>query len=88
MSRSLTHKQWVPITDDEREELHREAERREITTGLLARALLLDGLDRAGTDAIDRRVAAEKAATRRRISEGARAAARSRWGQSDEGGAR
>lgn len=84
MSQSLDSKQWVPLTDDERSQLIAEAGRLDMTVGLLARALLLDALDRIETASTIRRIEQEKTETKRRISEGARAAARTRWGVLEE----
>lgn len=84
MSGALNTKQWVPLSDDEREALVVEAASQGLTTGLLARALLLHALDRVGSAGVGRRVEEERAATKQRISEGARTAVRARWG-SDEG---
>lgn len=84
MNQTLGSKQWVPLSDDERDELMAEARRLDLTVGLLARALLLDGLDRIETSSTIRRIELEKTETKRRISEGARLAARARWGAQEE----
>ncbi|MGO1971610.1 MAG: hypothetical protein ACTH2Q_01500 [Propionibacteriaceae bacterium] len=83
VSRALKTKQWVPLSDVEREALRTEAAARDVTVGLLARALLLYTLDRIDTVGVGRRIEEEKAETRRRISDGARAAALTRWGSTE-----
>lgn len=85
MSGTLKTKQWVPLSDDEREVLQAEAQRRDMTVGLLARSLLLYGLERIDSAGVARQIDEERAATKRRISDGARAAAHTRWGTDDEG---
>lgn len=79
MSDGLRAKQWVPLSGDEREALRAEAAKRDMTVGLLSRALLIESLEHLDSAGTARRIEEEKLATRRRISEGARAAARTRW---------
>ncbi|PFG69100.1 hypothetical protein B0O41_3951 [Propionibacteriaceae bacterium ES.041] len=80
----LSAKQYAPLAEDEQRGFRAEAQKRGIGSGLLARALLLDGLDRLGDPALERRIDDEKTATKHRISDGARAAAQQRWAN-DEG---
>jgi hypothetical protein len=76
----LTAKQYAPLSDDEQQVLRREAAARGIGNGLLARVLLLHGLEHLDDPEIAERVAGEQTAMRARISDGARAASRLRWG--------
>lgn len=82
--KQLSAKQYAPLAENEQQAFRTEASKRGIGSGLLARALLLDGLDRLGEPAVERRIDDEKAATKDRIREGARAAAQQRWA-GDEG---
>lgn len=86
MGGALRSKQVVPLSDDERESLQTEAALREMTTGLLTRALVLYGLERLGGPAIERQIREEQLATQQRISDGAKAAANARWGNRPRGG--
>lgn len=83
MSEALRSKQWVPVSTTERKALQAEAEEREVTVGLLARALLLHAFDRIDADEVGDRIERERVETRQRISKGARAAAKTRWGYVD-----
>lgn len=80
MSEALRSKQWVPVSATERKALQAEAEARGVTVGLLARALLLHAFDRIETDEVGDRIEQERVETRQRISKGASAAAKTRWG--------
>lgn len=79
MSQSLKSKQWLPISDDEREDLKRLAVELDISVGLLSRALWSYALERIDTASVRRRIEDEKAATTKRVRDGARAAAQERW---------
>lgn len=80
MSQSLKSKQWIAISDDEREDLSRLAEELDISKGLLSRALWSYALERSDSPSVRRRIEQEKTDTRERIREGGRVAARARWG--------
>lgn len=84
MGEQLRAKQYAPLSDDEQEALRAEARKRGIGSGLLARTLLLDGFDRLGDASLERRIDDEKAATERRIRDGARTAAQQRWAGNHE----
>lgn len=83
MTESLRAKQYLPLSHDERAVLQAEAAKRDMTTGLLSRALFLYALDRVDSPSIERQIELEKAATKKRIHEGARTAARKRWGHQE-----
>ncbi|WP_169925956.1 hypothetical protein [Serinibacter salmoneus] len=56
-----------------------------MSTGITARALLTYGLNHSSRVAVRQQMEMERVATTTRIREGARIAARSRWGTVDEG---
>lgn len=85
MSNHLSTKQYVPVTEDERQLLRDEAAAREIGAGLLARVLFIYGLEHIDDRELIERISDEKTATKKRISDGGRAAIQSRWGTSKEG---
>lgn len=85
MSHRLNTKQYVPLSDDERQALRNEAATRGISAGLLARALLLYGFDKLDDAAVDARITEEKIATKERITQGARIAVNARWATTTEG---
>lgn len=79
MRNPLIRKQIVPLTDEERDDLAAAAKEHQLSNGLFARALLLHGMEALNTPAIQASLAAERTATKNRISDGARAAVRARW---------
>ena len=83
MSNHLDAKQYVPITEDERQLLRDEARARGIGAGLLARVLFIYGLEHIDDQELVNRISDEKSATKKRISAGARVAIQARWGTSD-----
>lgn len=84
MTERLDAKQVTPLTSGERAAIHKVAKERGITAGLFSRALLLHALDEAlGSQGLDDRIEAEKAASKQRISEGARAAVNARYGNAE-----
>lgn len=83
MSDHLDTKQYVPVTADERQLLRDEASARGIGAGLLARVLLIYGLEHIDDQELIDRIGNEKSATKQRISAGARVAIQARWGSSD-----
>lgn len=85
MSNHLSTKQYVPVTEDERQLLRDEAAKRGLGAGLLARVLFIYGLERIDDQELIDRISEEKTATRKRISAGGRTAVQSRWGTSEEG---
>ncbi|GAA1769094.1 hypothetical protein [Nostocoides vanveenii] len=80
----LSRKQYVPLSAEEQEVLHGEAQRAGMSHGLLARVLLLHGLDHVDDPEVTDRIRDEKRAGRKRIRAGARAAARVRWDSSEK----
>lgn len=80
MSQSLDAKQYVPLTTDEQTILRTEAAKRDISTGLLARALLTHALDNISDPTMSARIDEEKLASKARITTGARTAVSARWG--------
>lgn len=80
MSHSLDAKQYVPLTTDEQMTLRAEAAKRDISTGLLARALLTQALDNIDDPTMAARISEEKLASKARITSGARTAVSARWG--------
>lgn len=84
MSEPLKAKQVVPLTQEELEAIQFDAASRDVTTGLYCRALLLYAFERVDTASVRRRIEEEYRASQVRIGEGARTAARTRWGKSGE----
>lgn len=80
MRNPLIRKQIVPLTDEERDDLAAAAKEHQLSNGLFARALLLNGMEALNTPAIQASLAAERTETKKRISDGARTAIRARWG--------
>jgi len=80
----LAARQYVPMADDEKAALHRAAAKAGLSHGLLARLLLLHGLDHVDDPEMVGCIEQEKVAGRERISAGARVAARVRWGSGDD----
>lgn len=86
MTESLKSKQQVPLSHEERQLLIDESRERGMTPGLLARALLLYGLDHMDSEPkIGEQIESEKFATKLRISDGARVAAQQRWATNQKG---
>lgn len=85
MSEQLSAKQYVPVTEIERQVLRDAAAARNIGAGLLARVLYTYGLEHIDDLEVGRRIDTEKAASKTRISEGARVANQARWGSNHEG---
>lgn len=85
MSNHLSAKQYVPITDDERKLLRDEAAKRNIGAGLLARVLLVYGLEHVDEQSLADRIKDEKSISQQRISAGARVANQARWATNKKG---
>lgn len=83
MGQQLSAKQYAPLSDVEQRVLREEAAERGVGNGMLTRVLVLHGLDHLGDPVIEARLDEEKAAAKERVSDGARAAARARWGRSE-----
>ncbi|WP_129656314.1 hypothetical protein [Rothia halotolerans] len=76
----LGKKQWVPLSDGEHKALGDIAVERGLGRGLLARVLLVHGLDHVDEPEIAELIEEEKTATKKRVSDGARVAIAARWG--------
>jgi len=80
----LRAKQYAPLSDDEHRAFRDEAAKHGISNGLLARVLLLHGLEHLDDPEITQLISEEKTSARTRIRDGARSAARARWGTGAE----
>lgn len=86
MSESLKAKQYIPVTEDELQMLKNEATKRGIGAGLFARVMFSYGLAHLDGEDLDRRASEEKAASKQRVSAGARVAVRARWQTNSQDG--
>jgi len=80
----LRAKQYAPLSDDEHRAFRDEAAKHGIGNGLLARVLLLHGLENVDDPEIAQLIRDEKTSAQTRIRDGARTAARARWGTGEE----
>lgn len=81
MATELDDRQTVPMTTDDRRRLRQVAVDLDVSPGLLARALILNGFDRIEESTVLARIAAEKDAAYARSAEAGRTAMRARYGK-------
>lgn len=86
MTKSLTEKQYIPLTHEEKSELQQLAKKHGISVGLLSRALLKHSLEQISDPAVIASIKAESEASTARTVQGAKTAAAARWGKDEPDG--
>lgn len=81
MTPELADRQTVPLTSADRKRLRRAAVDFDVSPGLLARALILAGLERIGDTGLDEHIRAESERARSRASAAGKEAMRVRYGR-------